>query len=251
MCGIFSAGSDGAILSTSPRIQPSPSVTTYSRPRSAMSCMPTQMPRNGRPLPRTVSSSASTMPGTASRPRRQSAKAPTPGSTTRSARRTVVGIARHHDRLIVPAFARGALERLGRRMQIARTVIDDRDAHGRKDHGRADHGRACGSGNRPMTSGDGGPASAWPAAAAAAAGRRRCRIAPPSDSKKRRSAALADWARPRGRRLVQRRRRRPAPQRSGFEADQQRDQERRRRTSPAPDTPSAQSAAWIAAVPAR
>src|SRR4051812_25077348 len=33
----------------------------------------------------------STMPGKASRPRRQSAKAPTPGSTTRSAARTASG----------------------------------------------------------------------------------------------------------------------------------------------------------------
>ena len=37
------------------------------------------------PLRITASFSASTMPGTASSPRRQSAKAPTPGSTMRSA----------------------------------------------------------------------------------------------------------------------------------------------------------------------
>jgi hypothetical protein len=53
--------------------------------------MPTQMPRNGRAFFRTVSFSASTMPGTASSPRRQSAKAPTPGSTTRSAAPTFSG----------------------------------------------------------------------------------------------------------------------------------------------------------------
>src|SRR6185437_2463043 len=46
------------------------------------------MPKNGRPLRRTASSSASSMPDTAARPRRQSAKAPTPGSTMRSALRT-------------------------------------------------------------------------------------------------------------------------------------------------------------------
>ena len=123
-------------------IQPSPSVTSYSRPRSAMSCMPTQMPRNGRPRARTLSLSASTMPPTASSPRRQSAKAPTPGSTTRSARRDLLGIAGHDDRLVQAGLARGALERLGRRMQIARAVIDDGDAH------RAPP--ACG--NRPRTS---------------------------------------------------------------------------------------------------
>ena len=121
------------------------------------------------------------MPGTASSPRRQSAKAPTPGSTTRSARATASGSLRHHDRLIVPAFARGALERLGRRVQIARAVIDDGDAHR----------RAPGSGNRPMTSDAGGgtaptparPASRCGAAATPAASRR------PRQSKNRRSAA--------------------------------------------------------------
>ena len=101
MCGIFRLGSSGVMRSTSPGIQPRPSTTSYSRPRSAISCMPTQMPRNGRPFWRTVSFSASTMPGTASSPRRQSAKAPTPGSTTRSARAHLLGIVGHQDRLIV------------------------------------------------------------------------------------------------------------------------------------------------------
>jgi len=53
--------------------------------------MPTQIPRNGRARTRTLSLSASTMPPTASSPRRQSANAPTPGSTTRSARLTSSG----------------------------------------------------------------------------------------------------------------------------------------------------------------
>ena len=92
MCGIFSSGSAGVILSTSPAIQPRPLVTSYSSPRSAMSCMPTQMPRNGRPRLWTRSLSASIMPSMASRPRRQSAKAPTPGSTMRSARATASGL---------------------------------------------------------------------------------------------------------------------------------------------------------------
>ncbi len=50
MCGIFSCGSAGVIRSTSPAIQPNPSVISYSRPRSASNCMPTQMPKNGRPF---------------------------------------------------------------------------------------------------------------------------------------------------------------------------------------------------------
>jgi hypothetical protein len=47
--------------------------------------MPTQMPKNGRPRAITASLTASSSPGTAASPRRQSAKAPWPGSTMRSA----------------------------------------------------------------------------------------------------------------------------------------------------------------------
>ena len=42
---------------TSPAIQSSPAWTPYSTPRVAMSCMPTQMPRNG--LPRSITSRCS------------------------------------------------------------------------------------------------------------------------------------------------------------------------------------------------
>ncbi len=85
-----------------------PSVTSYSRPRSAISCMPTQMPKNGRPCTRTRLVQRFTMPLSASSPRRQSAKAPTPGSTTRSARYNDIGIAGHDDRLVDAASARAA-----------------------------------------------------------------------------------------------------------------------------------------------
>jgi len=44
--------------------------------------MPTHTPRKGLPPRITWRSSASIIPGSASRPRLQSAKAPTPGSTT-------------------------------------------------------------------------------------------------------------------------------------------------------------------------
>ena len=47
MCGILKEGSRGSIAFTSPGIQPKPSLTSCSSPREAMSCMPTQMPRNG------------------------------------------------------------------------------------------------------------------------------------------------------------------------------------------------------------
>ena len=68
------------------------------------------------------------MPGTASRPRLQSAKAPTPGSTMRSAAATIVRVGGHHDLGVGPALARRALEGLGRRVEVARAVIDDGDA---------------------------------------------------------------------------------------------------------------------------
>ena len=49
--------------------------------------------KDGAPSFSTFSRSASTMPGTADRPLMQSAKAPTPGSTTRSASSTTCGSA--------------------------------------------------------------------------------------------------------------------------------------------------------------
>ena len=51
------------------------------------------MPRKGLPFSFTASSSASIMPGTRASPALQSAKAPTPGSTMRSAVSTVSGSA--------------------------------------------------------------------------------------------------------------------------------------------------------------
>ncbi len=53
--------------------------------------MPTQMPRNGAPAPITRASIASNSPSRAISPARHSAKAPTPGSTIRSARATASG----------------------------------------------------------------------------------------------------------------------------------------------------------------
>ncbi len=88
------------------------------------------MPRNGRPsLAHAPRRARRPCRARASRPRRQSANAPTPGSTTRSARRDVIGIAGHYDRLIEARFTRRALERLGGRVQIAGAVVDDRDRH--------------------------------------------------------------------------------------------------------------------------
>ncbi len=170
--------------STSPAIQPRPSVTSYSRPRSAISCMPTQMPRNGRPLPRTRFLER------LDHARHRIEPAPAIGEGADAGQHHAVGaahrvgIAGHHDRLGVPALARRALERLGRRMQIAGAVIDDGDAHR----------GAPGSGNRPMTS-ERRP-SAWPAEPSPAPRLRASRCQPAivepcvlnQASKKRRSA---------------------------------------------------------------
>ena len=75
----------GSMRTTSPGIQSKPSLTSCSRPRLAMSCMPTQIPRNGLARRTTSSSRVSHMPAMANNPSRQSLNAPTPGRTTRSA----------------------------------------------------------------------------------------------------------------------------------------------------------------------
>ena len=41
---------DGTMRSTSPAIHPRPGVTLYSRPRSAINCIPTQMPKKSLPI---------------------------------------------------------------------------------------------------------------------------------------------------------------------------------------------------------
>ena len=64
--------------------QPKPSVGVYSSPSRAMSCMPTQMPRNGRALISTASTIAANAPE-ARNAAAQAGKAPSPGRTSRSA----------------------------------------------------------------------------------------------------------------------------------------------------------------------
>ncbi len=99
---------------------------------SASSCMPTQMPRNG--APRRLHRLGHRLDHAGRGPRSalmQAAKAPTPGSTTRSARAIrsrIVG----RDDLAAPRKAGGGLlQRLLGRAQVARPVIDQGDAlHG-------------------------------------------------------------------------------------------------------------------------
>ena len=117
--------------------------------RVARSCMPTQMPKNGRAFRSSASLIASTMPSTASRLRRQSAKAPSPGRTMRSARATTSGSDGDDDPLAASGPRDDVLEGLGRRPDVAGAVVDERDGHV----------APSGAGKRPMTSpasGDGG-----------------------------------------------------------------------------------------------
>ena len=151
--------------STSPAIQPRPGVVSYSRPRLAISCMPTQMPRNGRPLRRTASVKRLDHAGHARRGRaRQSANAPTPGSTMRSAARDRVGIGGDDDRpRRAPASRAARSKALRGRVQVARAVIDDGDAHrARSASGnRPDHrlARAIGRRTAARRAGAAGPAA--------------------------------------------------------------------------------------------
>ena len=143
MCGIFRPGSFGVMRSTSPGIQPRPGVTSIfaaalghelhadtnaeKRPALLADALVQRLDHAGNRI--------ETAPAI-----RKGADA---GQHHAVGARDRVGIAGHHDRLIVAALARGALEGLGGGMQIARAVVDDGDAHR----------GAPGSGNRPITSG--------------------------------------------------------------------------------------------------
>ena len=163
------------------------------------------------------------MPGMSSSPRRQSAKAPTPGSTTRSARATLSGSLVTTIGWSCAALARGALEGFGRRVQIAGAVIDDGDAHR----------EPPGSGNRPITSGCARPRRIGVAHWRGLRQRRRrgCALDPFA----RRSAARRFRGPRRSTKpsVLQRApRQRPAPDRRRLEADEQRDDAGRRGIAP-------------------
>ncbi len=241
MCGIFSAGSARRDPVDLAAIQPSPSVTSYSRPRSAMSCMPTQMPRNGRPLRAHAfvqrldhaGHAHRARAGNRRRRRRPAARrdrrgAPHPGSLV-----TTIGC-------VVPALARGALERLGRGMQIARAVIDDRDAH--RSRSRL---RETGRSPRARQS---GCAAATPAMPMVRDGdRHRIDVSRLTQASKNRRSAASRSSRHHDAEIVPAApRERPAPQRCRLEADQQREHEAAQRSALAgrhAETPTGRSAA--------
>ena len=129
ICGIFSAGSAGAISFTSPAIQPKPRVTVFSSPRSDISCMPTQMPRNGRALAIATSSTASPMPGHRIEAGAAIGIGADAGQHDAVGGAHAFGVGGQLDLGRDAGLARGALEGLGRRAQIAGAVVDDGDAH--------------------------------------------------------------------------------------------------------------------------
>ena len=85
------------MAATTPSIQPSPSVGAYSSPSRAISCMPTQMPRNGPGLDLDRLAIAANAPG----PRERAAQA---GKGAVAGQHDPVGpgdhlrVRRHHDR---------------------------------------------------------------------------------------------------------------------------------------------------------
>ncbi len=95
------------------------------QPALAMSCIPTQMPMNGRPSVSTAWRSASSMPGTACSPRGNRHRRRRPGSTTRSARRTISGSSVRRMSMSTRPRARRARKPWWR-AQIARAIVDDR-----------------------------------------------------------------------------------------------------------------------------
>ena len=127
MCGIFSDGSIGLIARTSPAIQSSPRASPCSSPRVANNCIPTQIPRNGLPLSITASTRAASIPEIFASPPRQSAKAPTPGNTTRSARRTTSGSSVTQIAPWKPSVSRAARSKaFTAELEVSRAVIDNR-----------------------------------------------------------------------------------------------------------------------------
>ena len=145
MCGIFRAGSAGAILSTSPAIQPRPFGDLVLEP-----ALGHQLHADADAEERTAALAHAfverldhAVDGVETAP--AIGKGADAGKHDAVGARDRLGAAGDHDRLRVAGFARRALERLGGRMQIARPVVDDRNGH------RC----APGCGNRPMTSGAG------------------------------------------------------------------------------------------------
>ena len=130
----------GVSASTVPGTQPNPSCVPCSKPLRRHQLHADADAQEGTARVDDRRSSASAIPSKRQHPARQSAKAPTPGSTIRSASRTASGDAL--TTMVSPPFlTRGALERLGRRAQIPGPVIDNAGGHSGAAVARQQHAR--------------------------------------------------------------------------------------------------------------
>ena len=129
------AGRAPSISAISPSIQPKPGVISCSRPRSAISCMPTQMPRNG------VPAAVARLDRLAHAGNRgQSARAVGEGALARQhdpvGAGDIVGIRGHPHLGIQPGALRRQRERPRGGGQIAAAVVHHRDLHRAASGGR-------------------------------------------------------------------------------------------------------------------
>ena len=129
MCGIFRSGSRGLIAATSPPIQFKPATTSCSRPRVASNCAPTQIPRNGRPTLQRRLLHRLDHAGDAVESAPAVGEGADPRQNDAVRGEHILGTRRDLDLIARAGFARGALERLPRRVEVARAVVDDCDAH--------------------------------------------------------------------------------------------------------------------------
>ena len=125
------AESAGSMATTSPPIQPRPSTVSNSRPRSAISCMPTQMPRNGRAARHHRLDERGFEPGRRRQDRggnRQRRPDPGGGRCGRRRRRCSAGWSRRC-RPAMPFSAAARSNAFAAELQIAGAVVEDRNVH--------------------------------------------------------------------------------------------------------------------------
>jgi hypothetical protein len=130
ICGIFKAGFEGVISTTSPGIQSKPLVTVFSNPREDISCMPTQMPKNGRAVvDDRLAFNASTIPSIGIEPGAAIGIGADTGKHHTVGLSDMICIGTERDVCCNAGFAGRAFESLERRTQIARPVINYDNLH--------------------------------------------------------------------------------------------------------------------------
>ena len=128
ICGIFKAASVGVMTSTSPGIQPNPVCEPCSRPLSASNCMPPANSEEGPAALKTASAWRRSCQRRWTVPDNSRQRRPLPAVRSGSPC-YAIRIGRNGDGCVNFTLSRGPLERLRRRMQIARLIIDYRNKH--------------------------------------------------------------------------------------------------------------------------